>query len=169
MFLFGVWTLWQHRNKVVFQHKTHIVTIHEEIMHRAVECSYCAQKSKASTPRISVQLRWEKTQQNWYKLNTNRASLGNPSTSGGGGVIRNEEDHGIRGFSRNIGTTTSLIAEIWALRDWLNLCISMNLEAVEIEVDAKSIVDLVANDNSTDHFITSLVDDCRTMAFPNSP
>ena len=161
MFLFGVWTLWQHRNKVVFQHKTHIVTIYEEIMHREVECSYCAQKSKASTPRISVQLRWEKTQQNWYKLNTNRASLGNLSTSGGGGVIRNEEDHGIRGFSRNIGTTTSLIAEIWALRDWLNLCISMNLEAVEIEVDAKSIVDLVANENSTNNFITSLVDDCR--------
>ena len=40
----------------------------------------------------------------------------------------------------------------------------MNLEAVEIEVDAKSIVDLVANDNSTNHFITSLVDDCRTLA-----
>lgn len=89
--------------------------------------------------------------------------MGNLGTSGGVGVIRNE-DHGIQDFSRDIGTTTSLIAEIWALRDWLNLWISMNLEAVEIEVDAKSIVDLVANDNSTNHFINSLVDDCRTLA-----
>lgn len=88
VFLFGVWTLWQYRKKVVFQHKTHIVTIHEEIMHRAVECSYCAQKSKASTPRISVQIRWEKPRQNWHKLNTDGASLGNPGISGGGGVIR---------------------------------------------------------------------------------
>lgn len=51
-------------------------------------------------------------------------------------MIKNEEGHWIQGFSRNIGTTTSLLAEIWALRDGLNLCISMNLEAVEIEVDA---------------------------------
>lgn len=62
--------------------------------------------------------------------------MGNPGVAGGGGVIKNEEGHWIQGFSRNIGTTTSLLAEIWALRDGLNLCISMNLEAVEIEVDA---------------------------------
>ena len=39
----------------------------------------------------------------------------------------------IHGFSRNIGTSTSLLAEIWALKDGLNLCISMNLEAVELK------------------------------------
>lgn len=43
--------------------------------------------------------------------------------------------HWIRGFSRNIGSTTSLIAEIWALRNGLNLRI-----------------------------ISSLIDDCRTLA-----
>ena len=77
-------------------------------------------------------------------------------------MIRNEEHHWIQGFSRNIGTTTNLLAEIWALRDGLNLCISMNLEAVEIEVDAKAIVDLLANGNNSNNFISFLIDDCKT-------
>lgn len=72
--------------------------------------------------------------------------------------------HWIQGFSRNIGTTTSMLAEIWALRDGQNLCISMDLEAVEIEVNAKAIVDLISNDNSSNWFIYSLIDDCRILA-----
>ncbi|KAL0000141.1 hypothetical protein SO802_019743 [Lithocarpus litseifolius] len=83
--------------------------------------------------------------------------------AGGGGVIRNEERHWIRGFPRNIGTTTSLLTENLAFRDGLNLCISMNLEAVEIGVDAKAIVDLIANGNNSDPFISPLIDDCKTL------
>ena len=40
----------------------------------------------------------------------------------------------------------------------------MNLEAIEIEVDAKAIVDLIANGNNSNHFISFLIDDCRTLA-----
>ena len=40
----------------------------------------------------------------------------------------------------------------------------MNLEAVEIEVNAKAIVDLIANDNSSNWFISFLIDDCRILA-----
>ncbi|KAK7828315.1 hypothetical protein CFP56_030383 [Quercus suber] len=39
----------------------------------------------------------------------------------------------------------------------------MNLEAIEIEVDAKAIVDLTANGNNSDNFISSLIDDCKTL------
>ena len=38
----------------------------------------------------------------------------------------------------------------------------MNLEAVEIEVDAKAIVDLIANGNNSNNFISFLIDDCKT-------
>ena len=46
------------------------------------------------------------------------------------------------GFARAIGTTISAVAELWALRDGLNMCIELNLPAVIIELDAKLVVDL---------------------------
>ena len=49
------------------------------------------------------------------------------------------------GFSRKIGIVTSLLAELWAIRDGLMLCIDCNLTMVEVELDAKTIVHLLAN------------------------
>ena len=75
-------------------------------MHKAVEYIFCAQNTKVPTPRVSVQIKLEKPPSNWYKLNIDGASLGNPSVAGGRGVIRNEESHWIWGFSKNIDITT---------------------------------------------------------------
>ena len=43
----------------------------------------------------------------------------------------------IRGFSRNIGHTTSVMAEFWALHDGLTLAYQMGLPCLEVELDAK--------------------------------
>ena len=55
----------------------------------------------------------------WCKLNSNGASFGNPGRAGGGGLIQDHRDAWIRGYTRNIGFTTSVIAEFWALWDRL--------------------------------------------------
>lgn len=48
--------------------------------------------------------------------------------------------------------------ELWALRDGINECIELNLPAVEIELDAKLVVDLLmkadGNLNSNDVIVT---------------
>nr|POF19331.1 putative ribonuclease h protein [Quercus suber] len=64
-------------------------------------------------------MEWEKPTPNWYKLNTDEASCGNPRRAGGGGVIRGSAGNWIKGFVRYIGSTTSIIAEFRALRDGL--------------------------------------------------
>ena len=69
-------------------------------------------------------------------MNTDGSSLGNPGPAGGGGVIRDEEGAWIVGFARNIGITSSYLAELWASRDGLVLCINRNFNAVEVELDA---------------------------------
>ena len=70
-----------------------------------------------------IAVRWEKSPLNWYKLNIDGASCGNPGRAGGGGVIRDSARNWIKGFARYIGYTTCIIAEFWALRDGLQLAI----------------------------------------------
>ena len=58
--------------------------------------------------------------------------MGNPRRVGGGGIIRNNEGKWIKGYARAIGNTTSVAAELWALRDGIQLYLELNLPAVII-------------------------------------
>ncbi|KAL0015661.1 hypothetical protein SO802_002730 [Lithocarpus litseifolius] len=58
-------------------------------------------------------------------------------------------------------TTTSVVAKLWALRDGLNLCISLNLQAMEIELDAKLVVDLISKEGSQPNNNDVIVADYR--------
>ena len=60
-------------------------------------------------------------------LNTDGASFQNPGKAGGGGIIRDSQGNWVKGYSRAIGFTTSIIAELWALRDGLNLAIQLGI------------------------------------------
>jgi len=71
--------------------------------------------------RIATPVCWIKLPPGWYKLNTDGASLGNPSKASGGGLIRDHQGKWIKGFIRRIGLATSITAELWALRDSLML------------------------------------------------
>ena len=71
------------------------------------------------------------------KLNTDGSSLGNPGLAGAGGLIRDGNRSWVVGFARKIGVASSLLAELWALRDELLLCLQFHVQAVIIEMDAK--------------------------------
>jgi len=79
------------------------------------------------------------------KLNTDGSSLGNLGLAGGGGVVQDWTGRWIVGFTRKIGITTSLLAELWAIQDGLMLCIERNFSKVEVELDAKAIVDMLTD------------------------
>ena len=57
----------------------------------------------------------------------------------------------MEGFTRPIGISTSVDVELWAFRDGLMLYINLNLMAVEIEIDAKVILDQVSKDYNNNH------------------
>lgn len=97
------------------------------------------------------------------KLNTDGSSLGNPGLEGGGGLIRNEKGWWVVGFASKIGITSSFLVELWALRDGLNLCVSRGIAAIEVELDAKFIVDAVSNPKYSNIFASVLMDDCRHL------
>ena len=76
-------------------------------------------------------------------------------------MIRDEHGAWLAGFSRNIGSTTSYVTELWGLRDGLALCCNLNIPSLVVELDAKSIVDVFRIPNYEDNIISSILDDCR--------
>ena len=123
-------------------------------------------------------VRWERPGQGKLKLNIDGSAQGNSGLAGGGGVLRDDQGKWVLGYSRKIGRTSSFFAgwritsflEEWrtswflALRDGLHLCLSKNHLDVEVELDAKIIVDALTTTQQSDQPVSPLVDDCRFLA-----
>lgn len=137
--------------------------MHSEALIHAAEFFHCVINPKLSSSRYIVQVRWEKPQRGWVRLNTDGSALGNLGRAGCGSIIRNEHGDWLGGFSRNIGVTTSFIAELWALRDGLILCHNLNFHAIVIHTDAQAIVEAIKNASYSNHIVMPIVDDCRQL------
>nr|POE59942.1 rhodanese-like domain-containing protein 14, chloroplastic [Quercus suber] len=87
--------------------------------------------------------RWNNPSIGWHKLNTNGTSIGNSGKAGGGGVIKDCHKVWVKGHSRSIGYTTSVLAEWWTLWDSLILGIQLGVNQLEVELDVKVIVELL--------------------------
>ncbi|XP_050258837.1 uncharacterized protein LOC126703808 [Quercus robur] len=59
--------------------------------------------------------------------------------------------------------TNNFAAELWGLREGLLLCSNLNITSLEIELDAKSIVDALGNPSYVNNVISPLLDDCRLL------
>ncbi|KAK9997536.1 hypothetical protein SO802_022222 [Lithocarpus litseifolius] len=134
LFSFGIWTIWNHRNKVVFQSRAPSPSIHQEVIQRALEYFFCAQGNSLYKLRVLKMVRWERPYRGWYKLNTDGSAAGSPEVAGGGGVLRDDAGLWVKGFARQIGHTTSFLAELWALRDGLTMCLDLRINALEMDI-----------------------------------
>lgn len=79
-------------------------------------------------------------------------------------MIRDVHGGWVKGFTHNIGVATSVEAELWALRDGLALCLSLNILVVEIETDARVVFDWINNSNTSNLNLFLLIVDCKTLA-----
>ena len=112
LFLFAVWNLWKNRNKVVFDKSIPNPMLDKTCLDQAKEYFYCVSKAKQVASRAVIPIKWYNPILGWHKVNIDGASLGNPGKAGGGGIIRNSEGVWIRGYSRSIGYTISVMAEL---------------------------------------------------------
>ena len=163
-FLFAIWVIWLKSNSWVFPNKKSHNSEAAEIRHRTLEFYLCVLSLRKPPRLIEKHIRWERPNQGWMKLNTDSSSLGNPGIAGGGGVVRNEHGKWIVGFLRKIGRTTSYVAEQWALRDGLNLCLAKDFLVVEVELDAKCVVNALSSPNQSNVNQSALLDDCRQLS-----
>ena len=144
--------VWQHSN---------IKLTASDTLAKATEFAFLGPSRKLRRTRTIINVKWNQPPANWYKLNSDGSSLDNPGRAGGGGIIRNSNSEWVAGYARAIGCTTNVAAKLWALRDGLNICINLNLPAVEVELDAKLVVDLLGNENSGLNGNDVLIANCK--------
>ena len=117
-----------------------------------------------ATPRLGIRritryIRWEKPEQGWKKLNTDGACMGLHELAGCGGLVRSADGQWVAGFSKRIGITSNFAAELWGLREGLQLCCNLNISCLEVEIDAKTIVDAVGNPDYVNNIVSPILDD----------
>ncbi|KAK7859324.1 putative ribonuclease h protein [Quercus suber] len=88
VFTFAIWSLWKHRNKVVFEDTTLNPNLHDSCLKQVIEYVYCVGKSFRTKQVRGFRVKWNKPLEGWCKLNSDRAPLGNPGRARGGGLIR---------------------------------------------------------------------------------
>ena len=67
------------------------------------------------------------------------------------------------GFSQAIGYTTSIQAELRALKDGLMLTIDLGILNLEVEMDSLVAVELLSSVTTPNAFLGSIVTDCRYL------
>ena len=162
-FLFAIWHIWKYRNNIAFHNKTIQQNLGHEIFREAMEYEHYVKLPKIDPKQVVKRIRWEKLEVGWVRLNSDGSLSGNLGPAGSGGLIQNGEGDWVCGYARNIGITTSFAVELWGLRDGLLQCLNLHLPAIEIEIDAKSIVDLLNNPKVANNVVSPLVDDCRYL------
>ena len=80
-----------------------------------------------------------------------------------GCILRSESGTWIKAFTRKIGIATSFVAELWALRERLNMCLNMQISALEIDLDAKVVADLMCNVETLKNDNAAIMADCRLL------
>lgn len=60
-------------------------------------------------------------------------------------------------------------AELWAVRDGLQLCKTMGIQALKVELDARIVVDWLVNPLRTNLHHSLLISDCRDLVTTTFP
>ena len=79
------------------------------------------------------------------QTNTDGSAQENPGLAGVRGLIQDTSGSFIAGFKGHIGRSTSLVAELWALREGFRMVEMLQIPKLTINFDGQVIVDLISN------------------------
>ena len=127
-----------------------------------VEFFAVGMRTKLNILKTLIPVAWRKPPVGWAKLKTDGLALGYLGKVEECGLIRDHNGDWVTSFARSLGCTNSFLAELWALRDDLTLAKDLNLNNLIIELDAKSVVQLM-NNNSVNMLMEPLLTDYRTL------
>ncbi|GLT93612.1 hypothetical protein SLE2022_113960 [Rubroshorea leprosula] len=164
VFTFLIWVIWNHRNCIMYRQDS-LNTQH--LLHcsvnKIVEFWSSINHLSANSTRIPRLFSWTPPPPNWIKINTDGSVMGNPGPAGCGGILRDSQGQWIMGFIRNIGDTTVLAAELWAIRDGLSIAVNLQLQKVIIESDCQIAIKLLTDGVNNFHPHSNLIMDCKVL------
>ncbi|KAL3620515.1 hypothetical protein CASFOL_035427 [Castilleja foliolosa] len=139
------------RFRYVHELTSHFQNVHSELYNSAsasgyiCKCGCCYNDLTTFTQHLSVcpHLRFEYPPRDWVKLNTDGCSNDDGSgegMSGGGGLIRSSTGHSYLQFRGQLGISTPLLAELWALDKGLEFIITTGFKRVVVGVENEDII-----------------------------
>ncbi|GLT37826.1 hypothetical protein SLA2020_121150 [Shorea laevis] len=164
MFSFIIWSIWYFRNQRLHHGKK--VNIHlakDSICSKVAEFQNSLSMQEAPKSRCCINVCWNFPPIGVIKLNTDGAANSSSGQAGAGGVFRDHRGHWLLGYTRNIGHTNSLAAELWAIRDGLSLAVERGFTKIIVETDSKVAVTLLNSNYINFHPLATLLDDCRAL------
>ena len=90
LFSFALWWIWKQWNQVVFNSKSVNPNLSKSISSQALEFFLCASKPSRNRPMMIKQVKWERPERGWLKLNTDGSWSAALDKAVGGGLIRDE-------------------------------------------------------------------------------
>ncbi|GLT82219.1 hypothetical protein SLE2022_006230 [Rubroshorea leprosula] len=163
LFLSTVWLLWKDRNKLIFNNiHTPLLVLYSHIVQHAFYTSLAQSNAVCGQLRETRWVRWHPPEDGFLKLNTD-GSLRQGSASAGG-LIRDSNGNWLHGFLVNIGRATSLVAELWGLREGLKLCLSLGISRLIAEMDSSVAVQLILDNGNSGGQGAALVADIKTIS-----
>lgn len=116
-----------------------LVDISRRALAQAQEAAGALQTETVTRRRRQILVRWTPPPEDYYKLNTDGSLNNATGNASAGGLIRDWEGNWVRGFTVNIGKTSSFAAELWGLI----LCKDLGLRNIHIEMDSNSIMQML--------------------------
>lgn len=148
IFAFSCWLLWKARNKNVLQNDKQQPPSLRHIIKVASEFINVKQNHKLIPSTIVTHfIKWYPPIALCIKLNVDGAFTPTNSHRGAGGVLRNSIGEWLLGFSCGFHCTSSNQAEFLALKQGLNLAISLGITHLEINSDSKVLIQSLVQKN----------------------
>ncbi|OMO90214.1 Endonuclease/exonuclease/phosphatase [Corchorus olitorius] len=164
VFPFIVWRIWNMRNKILNgESPPNFAHVVESTRNQIVEFFACSNMANNTSNKRTILIGWVPPPEGYIKINTNGSSQGNPWKAGAGGIIRDSAGSFYVGFSRHLGVATSTSAELWAIRDGLNIAKERGLRNIIVECDSKVAVQLISECFNSRHTYSAILNDCRYL------
>ncbi|OVA07431.1 Ribonuclease H domain [Macleaya cordata] len=169
---FILWEIWKSRNRKVHDNtnRNSSYTVHsseslaaEFLLARKIPTFQHHQVSSTTVkfPKYPESIKWRSPQVNWWKINTDGASRGNPGAAGAGAIIRDYEGKCKIVMAAPIGYTSSLSAETWALYLAITHITPREIDNIWIESDSTQLVGFINRDTSPPPYLQGMILDIQ--------
>ena len=143
LFLFGLWSIQTNRNCATFQARQPKQQLLKECVAKAPEFHFLTALNKPIRARPWLIAKWSKPPPGWHKLNTNASIINDHA--GAGGLLCDSNGNWVQRFSKPVGTTLVLMAELWALQEGLRMAKPLNIHNLVVNVDSSDVVRLITS------------------------
>ncbi|KAF7803081.1 WAT1-related protein [Senna tora] len=168
-FATACWSIWRWRNEEIFGNGFTCADPYFMVIQRtraSLEAFDSAiVKSGNHISRVNRVVRWEKPEFGWVKVNVDGACTRDDAERAAcGGVIRDAHGRCLVGFTRRLGSCSSIHAELWGVLSGLETAIRYGFNRVLLEMDSLVAYELIRNTIIDTHPCASIIQSIQTRS-----